>query len=218
MQSLRTRLFPTSLRLRVAARSSSALAIKERFEVMPTALFWIALALIAVTSASTLAQTTFAETDTVYSFTNPSIGKLNISFTEQMREAVSNGVPLSIELDFTYITPRLLLDNHSVTQRHQFKIMRHALSNRFMVLHNDKSRPELFATFLGITDYIGSESIRLFSDYTQETKNLITSDESVAHLRLALDKYKLPGPVRLSAFVSNQWDFDTGWITWDFEN
>ncbi len=176
------------------------------------------LALIVCAYWPALAQNNRLESSTLYSFATPSLGKLEVGFTPQMQDALASGVPLSIELDFVYITPRILLDNHSLLVRHEFKLQKHALSNRFMVLHNNEPRPELFATLVGLNDYLSAESLRLFAKYIKEHQATVTSDASVPHLRLVLDKFKLPGPVRLSAFVSNQWEFDTGWITWDLEN
>lgn len=165
-----------------------------------------------------LAQNSGRAADKLNSLATPSLVELDVNFTPQMQVALASGVPLSIELDFVYITPRILLENHSLLTRHEFKLERHALSNRFMVSHNNAARPELFATLIGLNDYLSAESLRLFAKYIKEHQPSVTSNSSVPHLRLALDKFKLPGPVRLSAFVSNQWEFDTGWITWDLEN
>jgi hypothetical protein len=178
----------------------------------------VVLLAAVLNSSYSHAQGSRSDRGAIYSFTNPSFRKIELSFTQQMRDALVSGVPLNLELDFVYITPRLFVDNHSLFERHAYEIKRHALSNRYMVLHNHETRPQLFATLIGLTDHLGSESLRLFAQYSRLHEAQVTTEASVPHLRLALDKYKLPGPVRLGAFVSNQWEFDTGWITWDFEN
>lgn len=153
-----------------------------------------------------------------YSISGPLAPKLDIQFTPQMLEAIDSGVPLSLELRLVFITPRWFINNHSLPEQHQFQLTRHALSNRYMVRQNGQSRPLLFATFSGLRDYVRTESLRLFEHYAISHANVVTSENSKPYLRLALNKVELPGPVRIAAFASGQWDFDTGWISWEFAN
>jgi len=54
--------------------------------------------------------------------------------------------------------------------------------------------------------YIASEALKLFARYQ--------SGESPYQMRLQLSKYDLPAPMRLNAFVANDWDLNTGWKKW----
>ena len=141
-----------------------------------------------------------------------------MALPSSLKEALQGGVSLAIQVELVYITPSFLLDNHSLNETHQFHIAHHTLSNRYMVHRDQETRPQLFATLDGLQEQIGVEAIRLMEQYIAKHRSIAAQSSAKPHLRLALNKAALPGPVRLSAFISKQWDFDTGWILWDFDN
>ena len=140
---------------------------------------------------------------------------LSIEFTEPMLEAIQASVPLSLELDLVYITERLLINNYSLLEQHQIVITKHALSNRYMVNTDNNLKPHIFSTVEAARQHIAQEALRLFAEYHQRHQALASSADSAAYLKLSLNKLSLPGPVRLTAFFTRQWDFNTGWIKWN---
>lgn len=144
--------------------------------------------------------------------------EVDVHLTEQMREAIQSGIPLGFKLTLTYITPRLLLDNHSLSQTHDFKIERHRLSNQFLLWHNQESRPRAFTTLSAVSDYLASTALILTEQYVKTQSAELDTSSSFPAFRLAFDKYALPGPVRLTALWSSEWEFDTGWIRWESVN
>ena len=60
------------------------------------------------------------------------------------------------------------------------------------------------------TEFITNQSFKFLQSYTSNQGDDVS-------MRLALNKFKLPGPMRLNAFIAKQWDIDTGWISWSPE-
>jgi len=67
----------------------------------------------------------------------------------------------------------------------------------------------MFRSLVEAIDYIKSESLILLGSYKKTNK--------LGQMRITLNRYELPGPMRLQAFISGDWDVDTGWMTWEFE-
>jgi len=64
--------------------------------------------------------------------------------------------------------------------------------------------------------YIGETAISQFTDYQQKWSSGEVNDKthSSQKMRLRLSKTKLPGPMRLTAFITSAWDLNSGWKSW----
>lgn len=139
-----------------------------------------------------------------------SLLELDLELSEQAQEAVDNGVSLTIDCLFADIDTFLFLDLERNPKEHRFTLARHALSNRYIVKRDDLTRPYIFNSISEATHYISGQAINLLEFYSTTNPH--------RQMRLSLNKYELPGPMRLQAFLFDEWDLDTGWLAWAFES
>lgn len=139
-----------------------------------------------------------------------SLDDFAIELSPQAQEAINNGVSLTIDCDFANIENVLIFNRKSNETNHRFTLSRHALSNRYMVKQDSLSRPRIFRTIPEATHYISTQAVALLETYT-----IYNTDQK---MRLSLNKFELPGPMRLQAFIFDEWDLDTGWIAWKLES
>lgn len=132
----------------------------------------------------------------------------NFRFTlsAQAQEAIQNGVALSFRGLFAKRKSFWFLRRSANVKEHTFLLMRHALSNRYLVKHDGLDTPHIFRSLAEATNHIAVETVLLLKLYNDPQNNY--------SMRLSLNKFDLPGPMRLNAFLSSAWDIDTGWIKW----
>lgn len=151
---------------------------------------------VSFTSSASLAQGISRQT-----------GGFAISLSGQVQKAVENGVALTFNCEFGMINRFLFITWPYKTDQHQFVVTHHALSNRYIVHQDQQTKQHSFRSLRASMNYISSEAQRLFGEHL--------SRDPRYEIRLSLSKYQLPGPIRLSAFLSDDWDLDTGWVKWD---
>lgn len=131
-----------------------------------------------------------------------------ITLSEESQQAINNGVPLTFLCEFAMQKKLGFITWNSEKYVHRFMVSRHALSNRYLVRLNNALKPKIFVTIGQTMKYISRTSEQLFGNYAAR--------QSEYKMRLRLSKYELPGPIRLSAFMSSDWNLNTGWITWAY--
>jgi len=129
-----------------------------------------------------------------------------IQLSNQVKEAVDNGIVLNFDCELSNHTQWSFLKFPKNKKRHQFNLTHHSLSNRYLVRFNDVQAPKNFKSASEATAFITEKSIDFFRQYANKHND--------AQMRLSLNKYKLLGPIRLNAFISEPWNIDTGWISW----
>lgn len=132
-----------------------------------------------------------------------------IILSEESQQAINNGVPLTFICEFAMQKKFAFFTWSEAHDTHRFMVSRHALSNRYLVRLNKAQKPKIFASITQTMAYISRTSKQLFANYADQ--------QSKYKMRLSLSKYELPGPMRLNAFISSDWDLDTGWIAWASE-
>lgn len=135
----------------------------------------------------------------------PSIDNIDLTLSDEVQSAINSGVALSINSAFAIRTSWWLFHTSSKPKYHHFSIQRHALSNRYIVKRDDLNTPHIFLSITEATNYIAAQSVMLLEFY-HDTDNPYS-------MRLSLNKYDLPGPMRLNAFLSSEWELDTGWLS-----
>lgn len=121
-------------------------------------------------------------------------------------EAIDSGVSLTFICEFAVLTTRMFIEWPSQKQQSSFTISKHALSERYLVHMDNNIKPVIFRSSAQGMAYIAKSAQQQFRDYAQQNDN--------AQLRVSLDKKRLPAPIRLTAFLSSQWQFDSGWSQW----
>lgn len=133
----------------------------------------------------------------------PAAAKL-LQLTKEATEALDNGVRLEFVCRYGTRSALPFLSYRNVHHRHKFEIQRHALSNRYVVRKDDLETPRIFRSAPQAMNYIADQARLLLDNYQQDSLAL--------QMRISLNQYSLPGPMRLNAFLSEQWDIDSGWV------
>lgn len=154
-----------------------------------------------------LLKTPVAANDRTSGPTDKTPFELNIS--SGARESVDNGVALTF--DFSYALPQhfLFWTIHIRPEKHALILQRHALSNRYIVIDNS-NETHIFPSIQASLDFISSLALDILKSYHG-------NGQSVA-MQSRINTFKLPSPIRLKAFLSNDWDIDDTWYSWASEN
>lgn len=129
-----------------------------------------------------------------------------IELSPETLNAVDSGVSLTFICDFAILKPWLFMQWPEQKREHRFVISKHALSDRYLVHQDNKPTPSTFRSSSQGVAFISKTITNLFRNYALEKPE--------TQLRIHLSKYDLPAPIRLSAFTSNKWSFDSGWALW----
>ncbi len=133
-------------------------------------------------------------------------GNLNIALSDNVEQAINNGVELTFICEFAMISQFLFVKWPEQLKSHHFIVKHHALSNSYLVSDETDKTPKIFRSTTDTMNHIASEALKLFASYQ--------SSDTPYQMRFRLSKYDLPAPMRLNAFVSSDWDLNTGWNKW----
>ena len=134
----------------------------------------------------------------------------DIKLSDEVTQAINSGVPLSFSCQLAVRESFWLFSINKQQKNHHFLLTRHALSNRYIVKYDNLDTPHIFRTVSEATNYIALQAESLLELYSNE--------QSPFSIRVSLNKFELPGPMRLNAFISESWNLDTGWIVWNSAN
>ena len=140
---------------------------------------------------------------------NADSGYNDFILSAEVKEAVDNGIVLSFECKLKINKTLAFISWASQKETHVFSLTHNSLSNRYLVRVNGNERPKHFDSIGEATNFIIDQSTTFFRHYS--------SDKRDTQMRLTLNKFKLPGPIRLNAFIADYWNIDTGWISWALE-
>lgn len=135
------------------------------------------------------------------------VGQVDLELPQEAQEAIDNGVTLVFETRYASTDKILFMSFRRQQHNHHFVIKRHVLSNRYIVKKDDLETPHIFRSIPAAMNFIAAQALVLLEFYHDEQQPI--------QMRLALDKFSLPGPMRLNAFIADAWDIDTGWVKWD---
>lgn len=133
---------------------------------------------------------------------------LQLTLSERARAALDNGVSLVVFSRLAVYKQVFGFGFRSSPKQSKFVLQRHALSNRYLVIDGDKLTPKLFASVDEAMDYIANISMIQLESFRHK-------HHSTA-IRVHLDKFDLPSPMRLASFLRQGWHNDTGWVVWLF--
>jgi len=140
---------------------------------------------------------------------NPDSGYINFKLSPPIKEAVDNGIAITFYCKLKVNKSMGLIPWSSEIENHTFILLHHSLSNRYLVRINNIETPKNFHTIGEATNFIMEKSIKFFKQYSAQRTS--------TQMRLSLNKFKLPGPIRLNAFIADYWNIDTGWVSWSSE-
>lgn len=128
-----------------------------------------------------------------------------LSISTGARESVDNGVALTFEVNYARPKSFLFWTIHLRPEKHVFTLQRHALSNRYIVL-SSVNETHIFPSIQGSLDFIANEALDILKSYHSNGENVA--------MQSRINTFKLPSPIRLKAFLSNDWDIDETWYSW----
>jgi hypothetical protein len=137
--------------------------------------------------------------------------RIDYRFSGPALEALQNGVPLTVELEMEVRRRRSWLWDETVyalTQR--FRLEYHALSRQYLVNNLNSGERRGFPTRSGALQFMGQ-----INDFPLLDKGLLEKDVRYeGALRIQLDRETLPAPLRVVAYLSDDWRLASEWFTW----
>lgn len=137
--------------------------------------------------------------------------QIEYNFSEPALDALQNGVPLTIELMMEVRRRRSWVWDetvYSLVQR--FRLEYHALSRQYLVHNLNSGERRNFSTRPAALRFMGQ-----IHEFPLLDRSLLAPDrryEGALRAQLALDT--LPTPLRLFAYLSEDWQLASEWYTW----
>lgn len=137
--------------------------------------------------------------------------QIQYRFSGAAREALQNGVPLTIELEMEVRRRRPWLWDETVYALAQrFRLEYHTLSRQYLVSNLNSGERRAFATREGALQFMGR-----IADFPLLDQSLLDPNERYeGALRAWLDLDALPTPLRLFAYISDDWRLASEWRLW----
>lgn len=140
--------------------------------------------------------------------------EIDYRFSEQAREALENGVPLTVEVHIQVREAGSWLWQDSLAdQRLRYRIRYKPLSERYLVSRLPGEDGRTFVTEQAAIAALGA----LDGVYLVSAKRLDPALNYEVHLRASLDIEELPLPLRPMAYLRSSWKHSTGWTRWPLE-
>lgn len=136
---------------------------------------------------------------------------IDYRLTNEVREALFNGVPITLQLDIEIQRKRKWwLDADIAELQQRYRLQYHALSHQYQ-LHNINSGA--FYAFPSLQSAL--VALGRIDDLPLLDKQLIQPDEKYeVLLHTELDIEALPSPLRPVAYITPAWRLDSDWYTW----
>ncbi|MEE4377266.1 MAG: DUF4390 domain-containing protein [Candidatus Competibacteraceae bacterium] len=137
--------------------------------------------------------------------------QLDYQLSQAPLEALQNGVPLTFSQQVELIRKREWLWDEVLTTRIQrFTLAYHALSRQYVVTDLDREVSKSFPDATAAFDFLGNiDNLPLVN-----SKVLNAQEIYYVRLRTTLDLEKLPVPLLLVAYLSDDWYLSGEWYTW----
>ena len=140
--------------------------------------------------------------------------RLQLILSSEALNALSSGVPLTIELQTQVIrNRRLYLDSVDAEIAVRFELEYRPLSQRYLVRNLNSGEQESFATLYSALNNLGRiDSLPLVDD------SLLTGDRPYRiRVRALLQTQQYPAPLRLLFFWRSEWQLKSKWFEWSLE-
>jgi hypothetical protein len=136
-------------------------------------------------------------------------------FSEQVLEALNNGVPLNILVEIQLVEKRKFLWNRimaDVTQYYQLQY--HALTRQYVLRDLNANENYNFLTL-----QLTLSSLGTISQLPVFAKQLLDNNGNYQiRIKPSIDIEALPSPLRPVAYISSEWQFAGKWYSWPLKN
>ena len=136
---------------------------------------------------------------------------IDYRFGPDVLEALSSGVPVTVELRIEIRAPREMLWDETVAELSQrYRISYHALSDQYLVANLNsrasRSYPSLRAALRAMGHILDLPVV--------DARLLDPGRHYLGRMKAHILLGSLPAPLRLWALLSREWRIDSGWYTW----
>jgi hypothetical protein len=140
--------------------------------------------------------------------------RLDLPVSEAVRQGLSEGVPLSLEVDLDIERVRQFFPNSRVAELTQhYQLLYNAVSARYVLKNENSGQQESLGTLEGALDLIAE-----VRDLPVLDKSLIQRDRRYeASVRAKVDYGSVPFTLRLVMFWVSDWHRESDWYTWTFQ-
>lgn len=140
--------------------------------------------------------------------------RLQLLLSNEANDALTSGVPLTIELQLDVIRMRRFLpDDGTAELRVQYQLEYQPLSQRYIVRNLNSGEQESFATLYSALNNLGRVQALPIID-----EALLDAGANYRfRLRALLSTQQYPAPLRLLFFWRDQWQLASDWYEWQLE-
>lgn len=140
---------------------------------------------------------------------------ISVELSEDAREAIANGIPVTIMVDVTLKRRRKYLWDPKVASLSQgFRIEHHALTNQYLLVNLITGERRNFQSLENAIDALGTVTDLPVID----SQRLRPTQTYIAQIRARLDVEALPVPLRPVAYLSSDWRVSSEWYEWEIKH
>ena len=140
--------------------------------------------------------------------------RLQLVLSSEALEALSSGVPLTIELQLEVIrVRRFVWDDAAADLALRYELEYRPLSQRYIVRNRNSGDQDSFATLYSALNNLGRvQGLPVIDDALLER-----GKDYRVRLRAMLNTQQYPAPLRLLLFWRSQWQLQSEWFEWLLE-
>ncbi|MCF6209170.1 MAG: DUF4390 domain-containing protein [Gammaproteobacteria bacterium] len=137
---------------------------------------------------------------------------LTFALPKKVLEALDNGIPLTFALDIDVRQPRRYLwDEHIASLEQRTTIQYFALTEQYLLRNLNSGHEASYSTLASVLRALGDiRSLPII-----DAKLLDPDEYYMVSIRSYLDFESLPVPLRMRAYISQNWWLTSGWYSWD---
>ena len=141
-------------------------------------------------------------------------GRLQLVLSSEALQALSSGVPLTIELQLELIrVRRFVWDDAEAELALRYELEYRPLSQRYIVRNINSGNQDSFATLYSALNNLGRvQGLPIIDDALLEA-----GKDYRVRLRAMLNTQQYPAPLRLLFFWRDQWQLQSEWFEWLLE-
>jgi len=136
---------------------------------------------------------------------------LEFDFSNDVLDAINNGVPLILELVIEIMEPRRYWwDDEIASLEQRYQLQYHALSEQYLVRNLNSGAQYTFFSLSAALQKVGSISnLPVIDEQLLENKD---TEKYYARIRTSLSFENLPLPLKLDAWTSRSWWLGSKWV------
>jgi len=136
---------------------------------------------------------------------------LDFDFSNDVLDAINNGVPLVLELVIEILEPRRYWwDDEIASLEQRYQLQYHALSEQYLVRNLNSGAQYTFFSLSAALQKIGSVSnLPIIDEQLLGNKE---TEKYYARIRTSLSFENLPLPLKLDAWTSRSWWLGSEWV------